>query len=189
MALVGDVTGKGIEAASLTALVRHTVRSASEFERSPARLLAFVDSTLKKRSTLSLCTAICIRLDGDEATFAAGGHPLPLCVSSDGVEELGVNGPLLGGFPDVRWQDCAVRLTPGNALVAYTDGVTDACAEDGARFGSARLTETLDELAGSTAIEMVEGLTARLAAFQSGANADDTAALVLRRRTSPDERR
>jgi serine phosphatase RsbU (regulator of sigma subunit) len=188
MALVGDVTGKGIEAASLTALVRHTVRSASEFERSPARLLAFVDRTLKKRSTLSVCTAICIRLDNDEATFAAGGHPLPLRVNSDGVEELGVNGPLLGGFADVRWEDCAVRLAPGSALVAYTDGVTDACDESGDRFGSARLAETLDELSESAAVEMVEGLAARLAAFQAGVNTDDTAALVLRRPASPEDR-
>ncbi len=62
MLLIGDVTGKGIEAAALTALVRHTFRSASEFESSPAALLAFVDATLKKRPTLSLCTALCLRL-------------------------------------------------------------------------------------------------------------------------------
>ncbi len=181
MMLVGDVTGKGIEAASLTALVRHTVRTASEFESSPARLLALVDRTLKKRGALSVCTAMCLRLERDEATFSAGGHPLPLCVSAEGVRELGEHGPLLGAFEDVRWQDSTVPLKPGSTLVAYTDGVTDAREEGGARFGAGRLSQTLAGLAGRPAAEIVERLTATLDEFQAGAHADDTAALVLRR--------
>ncbi|HEX5852306.1 MAG TPA: SpoIIE family protein phosphatase [Solirubrobacteraceae bacterium] len=181
MVLVGDVTGKGIEAASLTALVRHTVRTASEFESSPAHLLAFVDRTLKKRATLSVCTAMCLRLDHDEATFAVGGHPLPLCVTADRVRELGEHGPLLGAFADVRWQDFTVKLKPGATLVAYTDGVTDARDDSGERFGAQRLERTLAELVSRPATEVVERLTATLEAFQVGAHADDTAALVLRR--------
>jgi PAS domain S-box-containing protein len=77
---IGDVTGKGIDAAALTALVRHTLRAASEFDSSPARLLALVDATLKKRPALSVCTALCVRLRDHEATLAVGGHPLPLHV-------------------------------------------------------------------------------------------------------------
>ncbi len=181
MLLVGDVTGKGIEAASLTALVRHSVRTASEFESSPARLLALVDRTLKKRGGLSVCTAMCLRLEHDEATFSAGGHPLPLCVNAQGASELGEHGPLLGAFEDVRWQDFTVPLKPGSTIVAYTDGVTDAREASGARFGAARLSQTLVELAGRPAAEIVERLTATLDAFQTDAHADDTAALVLRR--------
>jgi hypothetical protein len=73
MIVIGDVTGKGIDAAALTALVRHTVRTASEFESSPAALLAFVDRTLKKRPPLSVCTSLCLRVHDDTVTLAAGG--------------------------------------------------------------------------------------------------------------------
>ncbi len=110
MVLIGDVTGKGIEAAALTSLVRHTLRTASEFHASPAKLLSFVDATLKKRPTLSVCTALCLRLQDDRATLAVGGHPLPLHVTPEAVREVGEHGPLLGAFANVRWQDFTLRL-------------------------------------------------------------------------------
>jgi PAS domain S-box-containing protein len=179
--VIGDVTGKGIDAAALTALVRHTLRTASEFDCSPARLLELVDSTLKKRPVLSLCTAMCVRLRCDEATLAVGGHPLPLLISSEGVAELGEHGPLLGAFPSVRWREHAVRLEPGSTLLAYTDGITDAQDQGDRRFGFVRLREAVAELRGRSAADVVEGLARRLADFQAGAHTDDTAAIALRR--------
>jgi PAS domain S-box-containing protein len=184
MIVIGDVTGKGIEAAALTALVRHTVRTASEFVASPAQLLAFVDSTLKKRPTLSVCTALCLRLRGETVTLAAGGHPLPLCVGADGVTEVGQYGPLLGALPDVHWHDFEFQISDRSTLVAFTDGITDARGEGGERFELARLSDTLRELAGRPAAEVIDGLTCALDEFQSGAHADDTAAIVLHRPAS-----
>ena len=182
MLIIGDVTGKGIEAAALTSLVRHTMRAASEFESSPAALLARVDSILKKQRARSICTALCMRLFEDRAHLAAGGHPLPLHVSSRGVGRVGEHGPLLGGFSDVSWQDTTVELEPDSILVAYTDGVTDAIGADGTRYGLQRLCDTLGRFRGCSATEVIEGLTIALGEFQIGAHADDTAALVLRRR-------
>jgi PAS domain S-box-containing protein len=182
MLIIGDVTGKGIEAAALTSLVRHTMRAASEFESSPAALLARVDSILKKQRARSICTALCMRLFEDRALLAAGGHPLPLHVSSRGVGRVGEHGPLLGGFTDVSWQDTTVELEPDSILVAYTDGVTDAIGADGTRYGLQRLCDTLARFQGRSATEVIEGLTVALGEFQIGAHADDTAALVLRRR-------
>jgi PAS domain S-box-containing protein len=179
--VIGDVTGKGIQAAALTSLVRHTVRTASEFGCTPAELLALVDRTLKRRSVLSVCTAMCLRLERDEATLAVGGHPLPLYISRQGVTELGEHGPLLGAFADVHWKDFTVELEAGSTLLAYTDGVTDARDEGGDRFGFRRLTETLTDLGALTAGEVSERLTSTLDAFQTAAHADDTAAIVLRR--------
>jgi PAS domain S-box-containing protein len=181
MLLVGDVTGKGIDAAALTALVRHTVRTASEFESSPARLLAFVDETLRKRPILSVCTALCLRLREERVTLAVGGHPLPLYMTARGVVELGRHGPLLGAFEGVRWEDFTVTLDAGSTLLAYTDGFTDARDGCGERFGLRRLCETFGSQAARPAGEVVDGLTRRLDEFQTGAHADDTAALVLRR--------
>lgn len=182
MLMIGDVTGKGVEAAALTSLVRHTMRAASEFQSSPAALLARADSILKKQRARSICTALCMRLFDDRALIAAGGHPLPLLLSSRGVSRVGEHGPLLGGFSDAAWQDTSVDLEPGSVLVAYTDGVTDAIGAEGTRYGLQRLCDTLARLQGRSATAVIEGLTLALSEFQIGAHADDTAALVLRRR-------
>ena len=189
LVIVGDVTGKGIAAAALTALVRHTVRTASEFETSPARLLAFIDSTLKKRHELSVCTALCMRLRGEQACLAVGGHPLPLRIDADGVAEVGANGPLLGAFEEVEWQEHDVRLHEGAMLLAYTDGVTDARGKGGERFGFERLRETLSGLRGGDATELIAGLASGLGEFQIGALSDDTAAIALRRRVAGESTR
>jgi PAS domain S-box-containing protein len=181
MIVIGDVTGKGIDAAALTALVRHTLRTASEFLSSPAELLAFVDGTLKKHSTLSVCTALCMRLHGDSLTLAAGGHPLPLRITVADVSEVGEHGPLLGAIPNVHWRDFTLQLQDGDTLVAYTDGITDARGENGERFGLERLCDTLRPLHGRAAIEVIQELTRTLDRFQSGAHADDIAAIVLHR--------
>lgn len=181
MAIIGDVTGKGVEAAALTSLVRHTMRSASEFLSSPAELLAHVDSTLKNRPTLSVCTALCLRLDGDRATLAIGGHPLPLYVTGQDVTKVGEHGPLLGAFTEAAWKDTTIELKAGSTLVAYTDGITDAVDEERGRFGLERLRDALRGVAGRPAADVAGALTGALAAFQTGAHADDTAALVLHR--------
>jgi PAS domain S-box-containing protein len=181
MLLIGDVTGKGIEAATLTALVRHTVRAASEFGRSPQQLLAFVDGMLKKRGALSVCTAMCIRLQRDIATLAVAGHPLPLYITAQGIREVGEHGPLLGAFPDARWRELELQLQPGSTLVAYTDGVTDAECETQGRFGLERLRETLARLANRPTPELVDALARELEDFQAGAHTDDTAVIALRR--------
>jgi PAS domain S-box-containing protein len=182
MIVIGDVTGKGVEAAALTALARHTLRAASEFRSAPAELLALLDRTLKQRPVLSVCTALCLRLRGSRVEVAAGGHPLPLLVTREEVQEVGNPGPLLGAFPGVSWSEHAFELEPGDALVLYTDGVTDGLGDGRERFGIERLRATLGDLAGAGADELIEGLAARLADFQLGPPADDTAAVALRRR-------
>jgi PAS domain S-box-containing protein len=181
MIVIGDVTGKGIEAAALTALVRHTLRTASEFHSSPAELLAFVDATLKKRPTLSVCTALCMRLERENLTLSVGGHPLPLHISDRRIDELGEHGPLLGAFPGARWRDFSLQLQADSAVVAYTDGITDAQGEGRGRFGLARLSETLGRLSERPLAEVVDGLTRELESFQAGTHTDDTAAIALRR--------
>jgi PAS domain S-box-containing protein len=186
MMIIGDVTGKGVEAAALTALVRHTMRTASEFLTSPAELLAQVDRTLKHRPTLSVCTALALRLEGDRATIAVGGHPLPLYVTGQTVEKLCEHGPLLGAFTEAAWHDVSVELEAGSTLVAYTDGITDAVDEEHRRFGLDRLCEALRGFGGRPAAEVLECLTGVVADFQTGAHADDTAAIILHRRPDSD---
>ena len=111
--MIGDVTGKGVGAAALTSLVRHTARTASEFDPRPAQILARVDGALKRRPALSVCTALCLRIHGNTLTVAAGGHPLPLQVCGGKVVEVGRHGTLLGGFPKVRWPENQFTLAGG----------------------------------------------------------------------------
>lgn len=183
MITMGDVTGKGVEAAALTSLVRHTMRASSEFISSPAEVLRYVDRTLKRQRTRSICTALVLRVQRDRALLAVGGHPLPFVISAQGVRTVGEHGPLLGGFVGAHWRDSLVELEPGTTLVAYTDGVTDAVGTDGSRYGMVRLAETLRQCPGRGAAGVVRVLEDALGSFQVGPNADDTAVLALRRRS------
>jgi PAS domain S-box-containing protein len=183
MITMGDVTGKGVEAAALTSLVRHTMRASSEFISSPAEVLRYVDRTLKRQRPRSICTALVLRVQRDRALLAVGGHPLPFVISPHGVRSVGEHGPLLGGFAGAHWRDSVIDLEAGTTLVAYTDGVTDAVGPDGSRYGMARLAETLRQCPGRGAAGVVKVLEDALGSFQIGPNADDTAVLALRRRS------
>ena len=178
--IIGDVAGKGVGAAAVTSLVRHTAWTASEYEVRPAKILARVDAALKRRPSLSVCTALCLRFSGGNGLIAAGGHPLPLLLNRDGVREIGHHGSLLGAFARLNWQEDPVSIQPGETLVAITDGVTDTVGDRGERFGNARLHEILAEAREETPREIRQRLAYALERFQVGAQADDTAAVVMR---------
>jgi PAS domain S-box-containing protein len=178
--MIGDVTGKGVGAATLTSLVRHTARAASEFDSRPAQILQRVDAALRKRPTASLCTALCLRTSPHATAVAAGGHPLPLLIGEDGIVDVGEHGTMLGALKRTRWPERAVAVRPGETLVAFTDGVTDTIGADGERFGSERLRQTLAGLGDATPSALCDGLAAALEEFQVGAQADDTAIVIMR---------
>jgi PAS domain S-box-containing protein len=178
--MIGDVTGKGVGAAAVTSLVRHTAWTASDFEHKPTQILARVDTALKRRPALSLCTALCLRFSAGAGTIAAAGHPLPLHLTADGVREVGRHGPLLGAFDEANWTDVPFQMQPGQTLVAFTDGVTDTVGEGDERFGTRRLTEVLDAARDERPLALRQRLVEALESFQVGAQADDTAVVVMR---------
>ena len=178
--MIGDVTGKGVGAAALTSLVRHTARTASDYDRRPAQVLARVDAALKRRPTLSVCTALCMRISWEDGTIAAGGHPLPLHLHDGGVSQLGVPGTLLGAFPSANRPEKRFSMRPGETLVAITDGVTDTVGKDGERFGTTRLELLLADLRDRSPRTICQEMLAALEAFQVGPQADDTATVVMR---------
>jgi PAS domain S-box-containing protein len=186
--VIGDVTGKGVRAASVTSLVRHTAWAASDFDRRPGRILARVDAALKRRPSLSVCSALCLRISDGSGTLACGGHPLPLRLGEDGVSELGSTGTLLGAFSKVDWPETEFVMRPGDTLVAITDGVTDTVGSGEERFGIRRLQEILAEVQNEPPMVIRERLVAALEAFQVGAQADDTAIVIMRFTGAPAER-
>jgi len=178
--MIGDVTGKGVGAAADTSLVRYTARAASEFDARPSQILARVDAALRRRPAVSLCTALCLRLSRERATIAVGGHPLPLCIGKDGVAEVGEHGTLLGALERTRWPEAEIALRPGETLVAFTDGVTDALGEGGERWGTERLRASLQAAKDAAPAALRAHLVQALDEFQVGAQADDTAVVVMR---------
>ena len=179
--MIGDVTGKGVRAAAVTSLLRHTAWTASEFDTRPAHLLERVNAALRRRPSLSVCTALCVRISGAQVTVASGGHPLPWRLGEGDVREVGTHGTLLGAFTNARWPEQTCAIASGESLVAITDGVTDTVGPGDERFGAARLRELLGELREHSPAAIRERLIAELDRFQVGAQADDTALVAMRR--------
>jgi serine phosphatase RsbU (regulator of sigma subunit) len=188
-AVIGDVCGKGPEAASLTALARYTVRTASSPDSSPSDVLRTLhESISSEHADLRFCTAALARIqspsNGDAAarlTVALGGHPLPMILRRDGrVDPVGVPGTLLGALPSPVLADTDATLALGDALILYTDGVLDV----GDRRESDDpdwLAKQLAKAAGKSADEIAEGLAQAAVERHGGEPRDDIAILVLHR--------
>ena len=180
MAIMGDVVGRGPAAASLTAMGRYTLRTAGSLVGTPTMGLSRLNENLRERGEMALCTAavVLLRAASNEASLVCAGHPLPYLVRDGQVQAVGRTGPLLGAFEQGHWMPTSLELEPGDVLVLYTDGVTDARGSDG-RFGESRLEETL--VGAASAAEAVERIRAALDAFAGGEQDDDTAVLALQK--------
>ena len=153
--VIGDVCGKGAEAAALTALVRYTLRAESGRGLSPRRSLELLnEAILRQHGDNRFCTVLLATVEqrpsGVRLTFGSGGHPPPLVLRGDGaVERVTASGTVLGVFPDPKVEDRTIDLAPGDVVLLYTDGIVEARTEDGL-FGDERLVEELRAAAGST---------------------------------------
>jgi PAS domain S-box-containing protein len=183
---VGDVAGKGTAAAVLTGLARHTLRAIALREEAPAEMLRFLNEALRRQSSESaFCTVGCATLektaDGFEACLAAGGHPFPLLMrAGQPAREVEVTGMLLGVEADPVLQPASLLLAPEDTLVLYTDGVIDARATGGERFGEDRLRAAVDAAAGGSAEAVATAVDEAVAVFEPGVQRDDRAIVVLR---------
>ncbi|MFN2590477.1 MAG: GAF domain-containing protein [Actinomycetota bacterium] len=183
--VMGDVCGKGVDAASVTGLVRHTVRAVAMRERRPSTILATLNEALNRQSVGErFCTVCYVRVttNGRQArlTVSSGGHPLPIVLRAGGeTEAVGRPGTLLGVFPEPALTDSAVDLAPGDALVLYTDGLTEE-RNGHEMFGEGRLHEALASAAGLDAQGIANILVEAVHRFRPEAPRDDLAVLALR---------
>jgi serine phosphatase RsbU (regulator of sigma subunit)/PAS domain-containing protein len=186
-AIVGDVCGKGAEAAAVTAMARYTIRAAAVRRRSPAAILRLLGEAMLRQESPELvgrfCTIACLHLDLSRsparATVACGGHPLPAVLRADGtVEELGTEGTLLGLVERPELHDRAGDLHPGDTVVLYTDGLTEAGAPSRV-WAPEDLAEVLRGAAGGTPQEIVDHAV-REALGSAPAPRDDMAVVALR---------
>lgn len=133
--------GKGADTAAVTSLIRYTLRAAAVYDPDPATVLSTLNAALNKeyeRDGGRFCTVIFGLLTPDGGgftlTLASGGHPAPLLMRADGAAGYPSisGGPFIGVFADTGFTASTIRLEPGDTLLLYTDGLTDA------RTGTAR---------------------------------------------------
>jgi integral membrane sensor domain MASE1 len=132
--VVGDVVGKDAAAAATTALARYTLRAVAMHESRPSRILAELNAAIRRQTPDQSCTAIYVRIERDggrsiRATFSSGGHPSPLLLRGEGtVERYEMGSLVLGMEEEAKTSDRSIELRPGDAVLIYTDGLTDAYA-------------------------------------------------------------
>jgi sigma-B regulation protein RsbU (phosphoserine phosphatase) len=183
--VVGDVCGKGPDAAAVTALARYTLRAAAMQQTSPsAGLRVLNEALLRQRTDLRFATVAYGSLmptpEGARLDVASAGHPLPLLLRGDGtVEPVGRHGTLVGVVPDPDLRDASAQLVGGDSLVFYTDGVVEARDESGF-FGERRLRELLESCAGFDADRIAATIEAAAVELQRREPRDDIAVVVLR---------
>ncbi|MBW5420374.1 SpoIIE family protein phosphatase [Streptomyces sp. BG9H] len=189
---LGDVCGKGPEAATVTALARHTLRAAAQIDPDPVTVLSTLNTVLLTDVAAGsrFCTALFGLLTPQEdgaftVTVASGGHPSAYHVRPDDGGSVWVKavrpkgGMLIGAFPEAHFAQSTFRLAPGEGLFLYTDGLTEARTAQGAMLGEDGLTGFLHQRTGSlTATALVDDTVTLLDALPEGVG-DDVALLTL----------
>lgn len=189
---VGDVCGKGTEAAWITGLARHTLRAAAARDVEPHRVLAVMnDAMLGQVPEFRFCTMVTARVempdiaapatDAGAVRFivATAGHPAPMILRASGsVEVVNVSGTMLGMFEDLTFPSQTVELLAGDTIVFFTDGAVEARSGD-AVLGEDGLAVLLADLAGASAAGVVDALDRAVLDFQHGIRHDDLALVAI----------
>ena len=183
-AVIGDVCGKGAEAAAVTALARYTIRAAAAQDGSPAAILRWVNDAMLRQGSSRFCTIAIAHLDRSgpttTLTVSVGGHPAPIVLRADGsVEAAGAGGTLIGLVEDPRLAETQTDLAPGDAVLLYTDGVTEADAPRRI-WTPEELDEVIAAAAGATAQELVDRVADAALTGLAAPPRDDVAMLALR---------
>jgi serine phosphatase RsbU (regulator of sigma subunit) len=181
MLAIGDVTGRGARAASITAVARYTLRTAAVLTDDPVLALRTLNRALLARGDTALCSIAAVTVSEDPrepVKVAVAGHPPPLLVDGESVIEAAESDPVLGAFADAEWSIERSVVTLGQQLVIVTDGITEAKGPDG-RFGEERLHAALRGASNpAMALQRLEG---SLQSFTDGALDDDIAMLAMTR--------
>lgn len=184
--VMGDVSGKGVEAASMSAAVRTAIGAYAWVGLGPAQMVRSLNDFLLGFSRLETFATLFVGI-GDLAagtlTYCSAGHPPALLLTaSKELDVLEEQSGVVGAFEDMEFHDGLVKLSVGDTLLLYTDGATEARSVDGAFFGEDALRETVLRLGADTAspTELLEGLLETLDTFTSTHLEDDIALVAIR---------
>ena len=184
--VIADVTGKGIAAALLMAFARPLLHAAIDHTAAPVGALERTNRILvEERGSALFITALCAIVDLSSGRLRVGnaGHEPPLIVPATGpIRWLSGSGPLLGAFGRLDLSECVTDLDEGDLVVLYTDGVTDARAVSGERFGDDRLVSVVEASRAGRPVDVVAALAGAVRDYQKGMPpADDVTIVAIRR--------
>lgn len=186
--VLGDVSGKGVEAAVLAGHARQSVRTAALVDRRPGAMLDLLNRVMVSSADADgeqFLTVACARFrhrrGGWAVDLASAGHPTPLLLRSDGrMEPVAVSGALVGLLPGVTFDEARINLADGDTLLLFTDGVTESRDAAGEQFGPERVARLLGDMAGAEAEAVVAHLSRSALEWRASAVQDDIALLALR---------
>ncbi|MEU5987817.1 SpoIIE family protein phosphatase [Spirillospora sp. NPDC047418] len=181
--VLGDVCGKGEDAAAVTATARHCVRLASRWKASPGDVLGIVNEALldEDRFVTAVMAGLTLETERILVSLGTAGHPPAIVVRADGVIRSASRGGVpLGLFEDFEAGLDTIDLTVGDTLILHSDGVLEACDMTRQEFGQERLLEALAGHAGDTPQGMLAGVERALLDFCDGDLRDDVSMLALR---------
>jgi PAS domain S-box-containing protein len=183
---LGDVCGRGSEAAVVTGLIRHTLRSVALDVRQPGRLLAVANAVLLGEAEESLlfssllCGVLRPHAQSVSLTLANAGHPPPIIVRADGTLQVPPNSDtVIGVFEDQSWSTRQLTLYEGDVVCAYTDGIAEA-RRDGELFGEARIVEVVTAARHQPVEEIADRLIEAVREFAGHEPTDDLALIAFR---------
>ena len=180
--VIGDVCGRGPDAAALTGIARHTIRAAARHGATSDVVMDWVNEAALHSQRNLFCTLCYATLErspnGWVLTSSAAGHPLPILVTARGTRPVGRPGTLIGMFDHVETAPERVELEPGDAVVFYTDGITDLPPPHG--MDAHALADLVDERRGGTPDDIADAVHRSLRArVPDDRRRDDAAVLVI----------
>jgi serine phosphatase RsbU (regulator of sigma subunit)/pSer/pThr/pTyr-binding forkhead associated (FHA) protein len=180
---LGDVAGKGPPAALLSAMMQGIFAAQAAASDTPSQTIARVNLALYKRGIESrFVTLMYGTLEPDgRLTYCNAGHNPPLVIGKSGVRRLETGGPIVGLFEAATFEEETVTLAPGDWLVVFSDGVSEALSADGEEYGEQRIVAAAEHHLDQAPREFLQALFSDVRAFTKGAaQSDDITALVLR---------
>jgi serine phosphatase RsbU (regulator of sigma subunit) len=179
--ILGDVAGKGAPAALLAAAVVGMFGAEASHESNAAPVIARLNNNVFRRGIEGrFLTAFygVLRPDG-MLTYSNAGHNAPLLMTRDGIRRLETGGMILGLFANATYDEETVTLEPGDVIIAFSDGVSEALNEAGEEYTDARLVASAQSHRGATPQELLDGMLADLHRFCGPATANDDLTMVV----------
>lgn len=188
--VVGDVSGKGVPAALFMAIARTLLRAAAHHEASPGACLTYMNQSLVEQHASGMFVTLfygILNLRTGALEYSNAGHAPPYAFSADGQRRPLQErcGPMLGIFEGFQYATRSTEIHPGEGVLVYTDGVTEAHNRAGEFYEDSRLEAYLESHASRPVEELVRGLHDEVERFEAGAaRADDMTVLAVRRRAA-----
>jgi sigma-B regulation protein RsbU (phosphoserine phosphatase) len=180
---IADVIGKGVPAALLMSNVQATVRTLATESMPPSGLVARLNQSVHRNTTPGKFVTFCycvVDRDARQVTYTDAGHCAPILVRASGeVVRLNAGGAVLGVFPKWDYEQATVSLEPGDRLVLFTDGVTEAANARDEEFGEERLAQLISALRDRGANELKNRILKSVSTFTAGGAQDDATLVVV----------